>query len=218
MKIDFSRKLIGVFGSHECGKSRFIKTASGSYDTVVFDTLREYDENKFDVYRPRSDQKDALENEANSFIGDIRETKQKDKADWDMVVLSEASSYLRNNGYGQNINNFLNYYRHDLDNQGWEMGGMYDARRPAKVSSDLREVTKYFVIFGGIKGLNDVKALNSIADGLGDRAKQLDTPFDRDCPECSQSPDPELCSNPDHSPFEFLLVYPDRSFERFDPI
>lgn len=168
--------------------------------------------------RPESDQKDQLEKEFDRFIGDLRDTKQQDQADWDMAVFSEVSSYLPNNGYGQNVNNFLNYYRHDLDNQGWDMGAMYDARRPAKVSADLREVTKYFVIFGGIKGLNDIKALNSIASGLGDRARELDTPFDRDCPECSQSPEPETCSQQDHNPFEFLLVYPDRSFERFDPI
>ena len=205
MDIDLRRKSIGVFGNHECGKSYFLKKLAQSYDTVVFDPLKEYDPQSHDVYRPEKTTQDFLEDSCDSFVGDIKDTKQAGQAQWELLILSEVSSYISDNHYGGNINQFLNYYRHDLEEQGWDIGFAYDARRPAKVSADLREVTKYFAIFGGIKGANDIKALNQMNSGLGDAVKELDTPFDQD-------------KGPDHTPYEFILVYPDRSWKKFPPI
>ncbi len=205
MKIDLNNKSIGVFGNHECGKSHFLKHLASKKDSVVFDPLKEYNSQKHDVYRPARTNQEYLESEINSFIRDIKDTKKAGQSNWDFFVMSEVSSYIPNNSYGGNVNQFLNYYRHSLEEEGWDIGFGYDARRPAKVSADLREITKYFAIFGGIKGGNDIKALNQINSGLGEAVKQLDTPFDRNKGE-------------DHTPYEFIMVYPDRSWEKFDPI
>ena len=205
MDIDLKKNSLGVFGSHRCGKSHFLKKVGQNYDTVVFDVLREYDSQKYDVYRPQNSTQDHLEESVNNLIGDIRDTKKAGKASWELFIMSEVSSYISNNHYGGNVNQFLNYYRHDLDNQGWDMGFAYDARRPAKVSADMREITKYFAIFGGIKGQNDIKALNNMNQGLGEAVKNLDTPFDQE-------------KGPNHTPYEFILVHPDRSFQRMPPI
>lgn len=205
MDIDLRRKSLGVFGNHECGKSHFLKKLAQSYDTVVFDPLREYDPQNHDVLRPERTDQEFLENRIDSFIGDIKDTKQAGEAQWELLIMSEVSSYISNNHYGGNVNQFLNYYRHSLEEQGWDIGFTYDARRPAKVSADLREITKYFVIFGGIKGANDIKALNQMNQGLGDAVRELDTPFDQE-------------KGPNHTPYEFILVYPDRSWKKFPPI
>ena len=205
MDIDLRQKSIGVFGNHECGKSHFLKKVAQSYDTVVFDPLKEYDPQAHDVFRPERTDQEFLENSIDSFIGDIKDTKKAGQASWELFIMSEVSSYIPNNSYGGNVNQFLNYYRHSLEEQGWDIGFAYDARRPAKVSADLREITKYFAIFGGIKGANDIKLLNNMNSGLGDAVKELDTPFDQE-------------KGPDHTPYEFILVYPDRSWKKFPPI
>lgn len=209
MDLNLNQKSIGVFGNHECGKSHFLKKIGSKKNSVVYDPLQEYDSNQFDVWRPQKTNQEFMEKDVDNFIRDVKDTQQHNKKNnkdmWDFLIFSEASSYLRNNAYGGNINQFLNYYRHDIGNQGWELGFGYDARRPAKVSADLREITKYFAIFGGIKGANDIKALNQINSGLGDEVKKLDTPFDQN-------------KGNNHTPYEFILVYPDRSFRKFSPI
>lgn len=209
MQIDLHKKSIGVFGNHECGKSHFLKSVAENYNSVVFDPLQEYNPQKHDVYRPKKTNQDYLETKVDSFVGDVKDTQKHKKKNneelWKLLIFSEVSSYISNNHYGGNINQFLNYYRHTLEERGWELGFAYDARRPSKVSADMREVTKYFACFGGIKGHNDIKALNNMNKGLGDAVKNLDTPFDQNKGE-------------NHNPYEFILVYPDRSWEKFDPI
>lgn len=223
MQVSFKRKMVCVFAGHECGKTEWVKRCIENYDPVVYDVLGEYDSQKFDTYTPKSDSYPALGDEFDDFLGDIREVKKSDEdahedQNWDMLVCDEASSVVPQKGYGGNVNNFLNYYRHSLEEKGWDMGAIFMARRPAKVHTDVVEVSKYMVLLGGIKGHNDIKKLNEISTGLGDAAQDLDTPFDQDCEECSSSPDPEPCENPEHRPFEFILVYPDRSWEKFGPL
>ena len=204
--IDPTNTLIGVFGGHNCGKSYFMKTMTSKYRTVVFDPLREYNPEKFDVYRPESDRQDRMTKEYNQFLRDLRDTQRvKETPKYELLISSEISSYLRNGSYGTHINNFLNYYRHPIDERGWDIGGLYDARRPAKVHADLREVTPYKIIFGGISGSNDLRALDNMATGLSDAVRKLDTPFDRD-------------KGPGHFPYEFIVVYPDNNFEVCAPI
>lgn len=205
MEVDFSNKMVCVFGGHECGKTHWVKKMASNYNTVVYDVLGEYDSQKFDTYTPKSDRYPALGDEFDDFLGDIRTMKKKGEHSWDMMVCDEASSVIPQKGYGGNVNNFLNYYRHSLDERGWDMGAVFMARRPAKVHTDAVEVSKYLVLLGGIKGDNDIKKLNSIASGLGDAAAELDTPFDQERGE-------------DHRPYEFILVYPDRSWQKFPPL
>lgn len=198
MRVNFSNKLVSVFGLHETGKSYFVKQMSENYDTVVFDILNEYDENKHDVWRPEQDQYPEIQDEFDDFVGYIREQKRQNEARWGMMVCDEASTVLPNKkGMPSNVNNFLNYYRHSLDEKGWDMGGVFVARRPARVNTNIVELSRYLVIFR-VTGKNDIKYLNSIASGLGDEASKLGS-GDR----------------PEH---EFILVHPDRNYEVMPPL
>ena len=198
MKVDFDNKLISIFGLHETGKTHFAKTIASQYHTAVYDVLGEYDPEKYDVWRPDHDQYPEVQEEFDRFLKYIREQKVEGNAQWEMLVCDEASTVLPNKkSLDSNINNFLNYYRHSLDEKGWDMGGMFIARRPARVNTNIVELSRYIIIFR-VTGKNDIKYLNQIADGLGDDASKLGS-GDR----------------PDH---EYILVHPDRKYQIMEPL
>lgn len=195
---DFNNKLITIIGLHETGKSHFAKRLSRKYDNVVFDILGEYDTKKNDVWLPENDQFPEVQKEFDTFLKYTREQKQKGNADWDMMILDEASTVLPNKkSLDTHINNFLNYYRHTVEEKGWDMGGVFIARRPARLNTNVVELSRYIVVFR-VTGKNDVKYLNGISSGLGDEASKLGQ-GDR----------------PDH---EFILVNPDRSYQLMNPL
>lgn len=68
----------------------------------------------------------------------------------------------------------------------------YTARRPTQLHQDLTELANYLFCFH-LKGKNDIQYLNDLTSGLGDAVLALKN-------------------------WQFIVVYPDRSYELFDPI
>jgi len=68
----------------------------------------------------------------------------------------------------------------------------YIARRPCQLNQDLTELSDYIFVFH-VKGIRDVKYLNDLSAGLGEAVLNLDK-------------------------FQFVIVYPDRSYRISNPI
>lgn len=198
MKVDFDNKLVTIIGLHETGKTHLAKEIADNYETAVFDVLHEYDEKNFDVWRPPSDTYPDIQEDFDEFLEYLRNKKESGKGDWEMLICDETSTVHPNKKSMPTVmNNFLNYYRHSVDEKGWDMGGIFIARRPARMNTNIVELSRYIIVFR-VTGKNDVKYLNQISDGLGDEASKLGE-GDR----------------PDH---EFILVNPDRTYKVLDPI
>ena len=82
----------------------------------------------------------------------------------------------------------------DLNDQcrHYQITVFYLARRPTQLNQDLTELADYLFIFH-LKGKNDIRYLEDLSLGLGDVVLSL-------------------------SPFNFVLVMPNRSFKAYSPI
>lgn len=193
MEVNLDNKLISIFGLHETGKTHMAKHIAENYSTAVFDVLGEYDETKYDIWEVQNDGYPEVQQEFDSFLEFLRNQKAQDNGDWDMLICDEASTVHPNKkSMPSTMNNFLNYYRHPVEEKGWDMGGIFLARRPARVNTNIVELSRYLFIFR-VTGKNDVKYLNSISSGLGDMAKDLEG-------------------------HEFILVNPNRTYKKMNPI
>ena len=82
----------------------------------------------------------------------------------------------------------------DLNDQArhYNLSIGYIARRPCQLNQDLTELADYLFIFH-LKGKADIQYLENLSDGLGKAVLELDH-------------------------YEFMLVHPDRSFQKLSPI
>lgn len=188
MKFDFKNKLVCIFGLHESGKTVLAKHIAKQYKTVVFDILGEYKEKGLDWYEPKHTAYPDVAQDFDIFLKNARtETK------WNMILLDEASTVFPNKrGLMPIANNFINFYRHSIKEKGWNKGAMFICRRPARLNTDIVELSRYLIIFQ-LKGKNDIQYLNSINEGLGDAVVELDG-------------------------YEFIVVQPNRTYKKYPAI
>lgn len=222
MKADFENKLVSIFGLHETGKTHIAKVIAQNYTTAVFDVLGEYDEQKFDIWNVQSDSYPEVQQEFDDFLEFLRNNKQKDNGNWDMLLCDETSTVHPNKkSMPSTMNNFLNYYRHSVEEKGWDMGGIFIARRPARMNTNIVELSRYIIVFR-VTGKNDIKYLNGIATKNISKEKAEELGINKpvrngkvnvglgDMASCLGQGD-----RPDH---EFILVEPDRNFTLMNPI
>jgi len=223
MKVDLDNKLVSIFGLHETGKTHLAKEISGNYDTAVFDVLGEYSEKDFDIWKVQNDSYPEVQKEFDRFLDYLRDSKAEEEGDWEMLVCDESSTVHPNGkSMPSTMNNFLNYYRHKVEEKGWDMGGIFMARRPARVNTNIVELSRYLFIFR-VTGKNDIRYLNDVSRQTFKR-EYIEENFNMNPSGSGEYVEIGLGSmasklgsegRPDH---EFILVNPDRSFKVMNPI
>lgn len=159
MQIDLQRKLYLIVGLHESGKTTLAKHIASNFRPVIFDPLHEYDNTRFDVYRPKNREYPEVAEECEHFIKHIAKLGK-----YNLVHFSEASRIFPNKRpLLPEARNFFDAYRHTP----FEMAVGLDCRRPAQLHTDLVETSKYMFIFS-TKGVRDVDYLNCINREIGD--------------------------------------------------
>ena len=188
MDIDLTKKIITVFGLNLSGKSHFVKHAI----IPKYRCLVVDPNAEYD-----SDQADVYRPKANSYPAIARENEKflesfvkPNKGSWDLLIFDEADDIFPNGKpLFSMMANLKGKYRHDK----WgNLGLVFICRRPAQLFTDFPSLSHYIFTFGN-KGLPDVSRLNAESQGLGDEARLL-------------------------ANYEYILVNPNRSFERMPPI
>lgn len=159
-----------VYGLKRSGKSNFVAhvLAQEPYrNHLVYDINHEHGRRDSHRYVPDNLTGDAAQEEfeevfSRFVIDNDRELRP------DLFVLEEVSEIAPNrgsvpNGLGTMIRRNAHY----------GVGLLGVARRPANVDTSLTELADELIIFS-LKGKNDIRRLNSEAEGLGDAVKDLD--------------------------------------------
>lgn len=166
--IDLSGDHVLVLGKKNTGKSYFTNylMSISSEPYLSFDPMREHEDYGPDdvVIRPSATRgEQAIED-----LEDAIEFLEHNRDTFGWVFVDECNRFHSKGGTLDGAIGALADY-----NAHYGMGMCMVARRPAQVHTDLRELADWLFIFR-LTGANDVRALDNIARGLGERAAALD--------------------------------------------
>jgi hypothetical protein len=168
MKADLSGRQVAVFGKKGMGKSFFcnwlMSKMDGNY--ACFDPMHEHPDYKQDdlVVRPTTRRGDEAKRQLAEFV----EFAVKNRSVFDYIIIDEINRFHdKRSDLAGPIGDLVDFTAH------YDMGFIFCARRPVQVHADLQELSDYQFIFR-LSGVNDVRRLDDIASGLGERAASLD--------------------------------------------
>jgi DNA helicase HerA-like ATPase len=186
-EIDLSGKHFLTLGKKNTGKSYFnnwlMSQTSDPY--VVFDPMREHTDYRDTdvVIHPTETRGEAANRQLRDVLDWVRDNRQHLGYIWiDEVNRFHSKGGTLDGPLGQLVDLSAHY----------GLGAGFIARRPVQVHTDLRELADYTFIFR-LNGISDIRTLDDMARGLGERAADLD-------------------------PREFLILYPDGSYKTHSPI
>lgn len=185
--IDLTGSHVLVLGKKNTGKSYFtnylMSISNGPY--LSFDPMREHEDYGRDdiVIRPDATRGDDAVQALDDAINFLEENR--DTFEWCFV--DECNRFHTKGGTLDGAIGALADY-----NAHYGMGMCMVARRPVQVHTDLRELADWLFVFR-LTGQNDVRTLDNISRGLGERAASL-------------------------NPREFMVVAPSGEYWRHDPI
>lgn len=185
--IDLNGKHFMTFGKKNTGKSYFnnwlMSRTSGNY--AIFDPLHEHTDYGDDdlCFRPTSTRGE----EAHEQLGDFLTYVVENRDHYDFVWIDEINRF---HGKGGTLDGPIGDVTDFNAHYGMGVGGI--ARRPVQVHTDLRDLADFTFVFR-LNGVSDVRTLDDMARGLGERAASLDQR-------------------------EFIILFPDGSYRKADPI
>lgn len=170
MNVEFFGGHTLIFGLKGTGKSNLVAYILDQpvYENhAVYDLAREHGDNAANRVVPENTQPpEATEEFEQAFSALVTENDRDMRPD--IFVGEEVSRYAPNNGKApESLLDLADQSRH------YGVGFLGTARRPAQVNTTLVELADYLIVFR-VRGKNDVSRLNREADGLGDKARDLD--------------------------------------------
>lgn len=165
---DLKRRHTVVLGKKKEGKSNWVQYALTRPENsrhLVYDTVREHQ--NLNRYIPTNRKGDKGKSEFNGVTERFITEQDRDRRPH-IYAVEEASRVAPNRG------SIPDAWMELVDlNRHYDVGLMAVARRPAQMDTDTVELADTLVVFY-VDGKNDVRRLNEIKDGLGDRANDLD--------------------------------------------
>ena len=165
--MDLSGKQVAIFGKKNMGKSYFtnylMSKMSGNY--ACFDPMHEHPDYSDDdlVVRPTERRGEEAMQQLSEFV----EFAVENRHNFDYIIVDEINRFHGKRGtLGGAIGDLVDFTAH------YNMGFIFCARRPVQVHADLQELSDYQFIFR-LSGVNDIRRLDGIASGLGERAASL---------------------------------------------
>lgn len=158
-----------VFGKKKEGKSNFVQWLITEHipNHLVYDICREHNVDGVNRYLPEH----RSGEEARAEFGGVIEklVTENDRSRRPDLVVGEEMSRTAPSGGGTHdaVWDLIDLNRH------YDVGILGVARRPAQVDTTAVELADNLIVFY-VDGHNDVSKLNSIKDGLGDRAAALE--------------------------------------------
>lgn len=158
--LQLSEQIVVVLGPPDSGKTNFVKTVFQRPEYRrhwIYDPLREYDAETFNVVRPRNRRYDGGNGELNQTIDDAILTARESVRPRYFVV-DEANRTIPNGKEpGSAVQDMIDFNTHFAPGVGlWAI-----ARRPAQLNTDLMELYDELFIFG-LRGRNDRRAYRDI--------------------------------------------------------
>lgn len=166
--IQFNKAVrIGIFGLQGSGKTTLAKDIAREYKkhTFIFDVMNEYSFNH--RYNVKNRSYPEIAEEFDLFFKNFYKPKVLEKKIKNILIIDEANRIAPNgrklaDGLAE-LNDLHRHYKNSF---------ILIARRPAQLHTDLLELLHYIIVFR-LNGINDIKRLNSIKEGLGDEVKHL---------------------------------------------
>lgn len=165
-------ELCCVFGMPNTGKTYFLQSLFGNSDrTVVFDTVSEYPENRFHVYRPERITYPKVNKELNELIQQAFGSPQtNDTENPARLIVDEANRSLPNGkSAGEQMENIIGMNTH----YNPPVSCWFACRRPTMLNTDIKELSRYWFIFSGGRK-NDTKYYDNINPKINDLLKEKD--------------------------------------------
>lgn len=162
--IDLKGKCYIIFGLKGSGKTELAKYILSLHrNHYIYDTLHEYNKEKYTVYLPSHATTDKAIYELNLCINRDVLTKKPS-----LFHISEMNRYCPNRKpLPEAVAKLNDWNRH----YNIAYGG--DCRRPAQLNTDITELANYIFCFR-LKGKNDCQYLDDTVKGLGDAVAELD--------------------------------------------
>lgn len=185
--IDLSDRHTLILGKKNQGKSYFMNylMSISRQPYLCFDPMREhqdYSDQDLVIEPEHTRGKQAIED-----LEDTLDFLRHNRDEFGMAVIDEVNRFHSKGGTLDGaIGELCDFNAH------WNLGVMMAARRPASIHTDLRELSEWKFIFR-LTGQNDVRTLDGISRGLGERVASLDSR-------------------------EFMVVDPNGSYWKHEPI
>lgn len=158
---------IGIFGLQGSGKTTLAKDIAREYKkhTFIFDVMDEYSFNH--RYKVKNRSYPEIAEEFDLFFKNFYKPKVIEKKIKNILIIDEANRIAPNgrklaDGLAE-LNDLHRHYKNSF---------ILIARRPAQLHTDLLELLHYIIVFR-LNGINDIKRLNNIKEGLGDEVKHI---------------------------------------------
>jgi hypothetical protein len=166
--VDLSGKQVAAFGKKGMGKSYFcnwlMSRMDGNY--ACFDPMHEHPDYKQDdlVVRPTTRRGDEAKRQLAEFV----EFAVGNRYKFDYIIVDEINRFHdKRSDLAGPIGDLVDFTAH------YDIGFIFCARRPVQVHVDLQELSDYQFIFR-LSGVNDVRRLDDLSSGLGERAASLE--------------------------------------------
>lgn len=160
-----------VFGKKKEGKSNLVQWLLGKRihrNAFIYDVCREHEALETGIrYLPEYRFGEEARAEFGGVVDRVVTTNDRQRRP-DLFVAEELSRLAPNSGGTDDaVIDFIDLNRH------YSTGFIGVARRPAQVETTITELADAVIVFY-LDGPNDVRKLNEINAGLGDRAAELD--------------------------------------------
>lgn len=164
--LNLKTSLVNVFGPGESGKSNFIKhlLSQPAYRRhVVFDPMKEFDPDQFNVYRPdHIDYDEGGNDELNSFLSRVLDWPAEIRPRY--IVVDEAANFIPggNKPIGAMVNRVAQHNTHIKPG----LTLITSNRHPTDLDNTIREMYDHMFVFGA-RG-RGADALDALVKGLSD--------------------------------------------------
>lgn len=171
VEIDLSNSLVNCYGPGTSGKSNFIKylLSKQRYSRhAVFDPMKEYDPDKYVVYRPDAVTYEGGNEEFNRFVKSCIESPREKRPRY--IVADEAANFLP--GGNRTIGTYASQLAFHNTHIYPGITLITANRHPADLDGSIRDMYDHMFIFGA-SGDRARRALNGLKSGLFDRVQDL---------------------------------------------
>lgn len=168
--LNLNPALVNVFGPGTTGKSNFIKflLSQPKYSRhVVFDPMKEYDPETFNVYRPDAVEYEQGNEELNQFLAQMLALPRHARPRY--IVVDEAANFIPggNRRVGGEVSKLMYHNTH----YNPRVTLITANRHPTDLDSTLREMYDHMFVFGA-RG-NAAKTLDDMASGFSDLLEDI---------------------------------------------
>ena len=168
--LNLNPALVNVFGPGTSGKSNFIKwlLQRPPYRRhIVFDPMREYDPDTYNVYRPNAVEYEEGNEELNKFLSQMLSLPRHARPRY--IVVDEAANFIPggNRRVGGEVSKLMYHNTH----YNPRVTLITANRHPTDLDSTLREMYDHMLVFGA-RG-NAVDTLENMASGFRDLLEEL---------------------------------------------